>query len=176
MWQYLLNLWATPPVNLELACPVSPSGAATNVTGYFDNASVVDGYTLAAAASAAVIALGVCACYLLTRKTLGPGFKTRWLVFLIGSGLLSGVAAFFVLQNAPTHALAGTCESNPAPFAVALPMSKIMIRSVAGAVWGWLAFILLAWACTFTIGRWAGLHNGFFHNRGWPWPRSMTVK
>jgi hypothetical protein len=43
-------------------------------------------------------------------------------------------------------------------------------------VWAALAFIAFSWLCTFTVGRWAALHNGFFHNRGWPWPRVLSVK
>jgi hypothetical protein len=145
--------------------------------GFFDDSSVHDAYSLASAASAGVVVAAVIVCYLLTRKTMGPAFKVRWIVFLFAAGLLSGAAAFLVLQAASTHALAGSCESDPSPFLVGLPTGRIVLRAIAAIVWGWLAYVLFAWLCTISFGRWAGLHNGFFHNRGWPpWSRAFTAK
>lgn len=147
-----------------------------NPWGVFDNVSVADAYNLAAAASAAVVAILVVVCYLWTRQTLGPGFKRRWVLFFVITGALCFGFVWLVLQNSPTHALADSCQSNPAPFPRTLPVTVIAMRAVAGLAWGMLAFVILSWLCTFTIGRWAGLYNGFFHNRGWPWPRALTGK
>jgi hypothetical protein len=72
--------------------------------------------------------------------------------------------------------MAGSCDSNPDAFPAVLPVNVMLIRSAFALFWGPAAFILFAWILTFTLGRWPGEQNGFFHNRGWPWPRALRVR
>ena len=120
-----------------------------------------------------LIILLVLACYLWTRVSLGPVFVKRWWVYLLGSLAVGALVVFGVLSAWPTTALASSCQSNPDAFAAALPGSFVLARTFAGALYGMLLFILLSLLLTQTVGRIAGLRNGFFHNRGCPWPRVL---
>lgn len=175
MWQYLLHLWATPPVSLELTCPPPPDGQTANPVGFYDDVSVANAYMMASMEAAAIVLLLVLACYLWTRQAGGPRFAKRWLLFLAGAIVFSGVVSWVSLTYAPVTALAGSCETNPDAFRVALPAARVLQRALAGLVWGGLAFFLLSLLLTRTVGRFASLRNGFFHNRGIPWPRIISV-
>jgi hypothetical protein len=70
----------------------------------------------------------------------------------------------------PQHALAGTCETNPLPFAATFPLETALNRSLAGFFWSALAFGVFSFLLTRAAG-WHPAAGGFFHNRGCPWPR-----
>jgi uncharacterized membrane protein len=169
--QYLLHLWAVPPTRLSLACPAPPAGQTANPVGYFDDVSVHAAFQLTAAYSIVAVLLVIGICYMATNRSTGPSFDRRWLLFLGISALVCGLGAFGLLSTAHTTAMAQSCETNPEAFAVALPLGLVIARSVAGLLWGALAFVLGSVALTRTAGRAPMMWNGFFHNRGTPWPR-----
>jgi hypothetical protein len=169
--QYILHLWSIPPVGLTLACPAAPVGQTTNPTGLFDDAAVHAAFTSAAMWSAVVIAVLIPVCYLATRKASGPKFDRRWLYSMISAGVTCALVSYAVLAFAPTTAAANTCESNPNAFLVSLPSGVVMRRTIAGLVWGLLAFVVGSFLGTRIFGWYPSLRNGFYHSRGTPWPR-----
>jgi len=167
---FLIHLWAIPR-DLPLVCPPPPAGQASDPAGFYDLTTVTSAYNLAALVSFVLVLLMVALIYQATRVSLGPRFVWRWWLGLSLTALLCGAATWFVLYAAPTTALAGSCETSPDPFPIRLPSAAMLDRSVAGVVWGLLAFTVLSLIATNTIGRVASSKNGFFHNRGCPWPR-----
>jgi hypothetical protein len=167
---FLLHLWANPPTDLALMCPAPPPGDPIPPPGFFDPATVSAAYGAAGWASLGAVILLVLCCYLLTRSSLGPGFVKRWWIFLAIAGVVGFLVPLGVLRFWGTRALAGSCVTNPNPFAATLPWSEILDRSVAGLVWAPLAFLIFSLLFTRTAG-WLPQSGGFFHNRGCPWPR-----
>jgi hypothetical protein len=176
MWKYLVHLWATPPSSLSLNCPPPPDGQTPDPLGFYDFDSVTAAFNAAAVVSAAIVVLAVVICYWFTSATLGPRFVRRWWIALATAALLTPVSVWVVLRRAPTTALAGSCETSPDAFSVILPFGTMLSRSLAGMLWAILAVVLLSSLLTATIGRIPHVRNGFFHNRGWPWPRILPTK
>jgi fumarate reductase subunit C len=175
MWDLFLHLWAAPPTQLSLTCPAGAPGQTTNPTGNFDERTVQAAYSIVATESFVVVLLLVVACYGVTRMSSGPRFTRRWLGFWCASVVLVAAVVGLQLHLAPgTTAEVNSCESNPAAFPVPLPMATVMLRTLAGGAWAAFAFPLLSVVLTQTFGRWATLGNGFFHNRGTPWPRLLS--
>lgn len=171
MWDYVVHLWARPPVSLALSCPPAPAGTTANPFGTFDDQTVRAAFTLVGVESAAIVLAIVLACYLAGRVSTGPRFTFRWVVlWLVAAALCAGVA-WLQLANAPTTALAGSCESDPSAFPAALPFATVVNRALAAAAWALLAYPFVSVLLTNTVGRVPALWNGFFHNRGTPWPR-----
>jgi hypothetical protein len=171
MPEFLRYLAGIPPGDVSLLCPPPPPGQTANPSGYFDGASVGAAFTAAGVASAAVALLLVFACYLLTSTSLGPWFVKRWWIFAAITTVLAAVATAVTLLAWPTHAMAGTCETYPLPFAVTLPFGIVMMRALGGLFWGFAAFVVFSLVLTRTAGYMPMSRNGFFHNRGCPLPR-----
>jgi hypothetical protein len=176
MWKHLIHLWATPPSSLPLNCPPSPDGVTPDPMGFYDYETVAAAFNAAALTSAAIVALAVVICYWFTSTTLGPRFVRRWWITLVLAVLITPLAVATVLYRAPVRALADSCELSPNAFAEVLPFATIFSRSMAGMVWALLAMVALSVLLTATIGRIPHVRNGFFHNRGWPWPRILPTK
>jgi hypothetical protein len=173
MWKYLLHLWAKPPLDLPLTCPAPAAGQPPDLSGAFDPDSVVAAFQNVSIVSALIVLLLVLACYQMTRSSLGRTFVIRWWVFVGFAAGLCALAAFALLTLAPTRALEGSCDTNPTAFVAALPGSIVLARSIAGLVWAFPAFAIMSLILTQTAGRFPSLRNGFFHNRGCPWPRFL---
>lgn len=176
MWKYFIHLWAPPPASLPLNCPPPPDGQIPDPLGFFDYMTVSAAFNTAATVSAAIAIAAVVICYAMTSTTLGPRFVRRWWITLGLTALVTFGAVWLILQRAPTTALAGSCELSPDAFAATLPLGVILSRSLAGLVWSMLAVFLLSSVLTLTLGRIAHARNGFFHNRGWPWPRILPTR
>lgn len=172
MWKWLLHLGTIGDYNsVSFTCPPAASGSGGPTIGFYDGASVASAYDVLAAISVLTVLLIVLLTYLGTSKTLGPRFVFRWYWGLVLSAVGCAIVAYATLSVMPTHALADTCPTNPNPFPLRLPASLIMARAVAGIAWGALAYVLFSVVLTATIGRFASVKNGFFHNRGCPLPR-----
>jgi hypothetical protein len=170
MWQYLMHLWAPPPAALPLICPAPAPGEPADPGGFFDPAPLSAAYDWIFTATAAGVLLMVLVCYLAAPASLSLHFVRRWYGFWIGTALLGALVPLVVLLLMPQHALAGSCETNPLPFAAALSLSQMLPRITAGLAWAFLAFPLLSRILTWVAGRHPA-SRGFFHNRGCPWPR-----
>ena len=170
MWEFVLHLWASPPVNVRLPCPPSAPGVPLAV-GVFDPGPVTSAYQWTALATALLVLLAVLACYLLDRRSLSRAFVQRWWVVLAAVSVLGALVPLAMLYVlVPQHALAGTCDTNPTQFAMTFPAAIALNRALAGFFWSALAF----GTCSFLLTRAVGWHpasGGFFHNRGCPWPR-----
>lgn len=171
---YVAHLWAVPPVDLSLPCPAAASGQSTNPTGHFDNATVMAAFNSAALWSTIAVIAIILFCYMATRKASGPRFDKRWVLSGVASLIICGVISYAALHFAHTTAAANSCESNPNAFAWALPDNVVLNRTIAGLVWGALAFALGSFIFTRAFGWYPSLTNGFYHNRGTPWPRLLT--
>jgi hypothetical protein len=175
MWDYLLHLWATPPATLALACPPGAPGQTTNPAGIFDERTIRAAYGLVSGESLLIVLACVFGCYMLTRASTGPRFTRQWLAWWGASVVLTGAVVWAQLHFAPgTTAEVQTCESNPAAFPVPLPGGYVFARTAAALVWAAIAYALFSVLLTQTAGRVPGVRNGFFHNRGTPWPRLVT--
>ena len=172
----LLHLGYGPPPDLSLPCPAPASGQVTNATGNFEFATVKAAFDTAGFASLALVVLIVLICYLATRVTMGPRFKLRFAVSLAAACVGCAVVSAVILHLYPTTAMANTCQSNATAFPWPLPNSVIALRTLVGLLWGGIAFALVSWLLTFSLGRFSADRNGFFHNRGWPWPRALRVR
>jgi len=171
VWDFILHLWATPPVRLQLNCPAAAEGTTGNAFGSFDDTSVRAAFQLVALESIGIVLTAVFLCYMIGRMSTSLGFSRRWSIVLTLTAITCFAAAWLQLSSAPTTALAGSCESNPTAFAAALPFAVVVQRSIAALVWALMAFPLTSWALTQTLGRVPSIWNGFFHFRGTPWPR-----
>ena len=167
---FLIDLWAVPH-DIPLACPPPPAGQPSDPSGFYDLTTVSSAFSAAGLASFVSVLIMLIVIYQFTRVSLGPRFVWRWWIGLIVTALLCGVVTALILQAAPTTALAGSCETSPDAFLIRLPTDVILDRSLAGAVWGLVAFTLFSLVATATLGRVPATRNGFFHNRGCPWPR-----
>jgi hypothetical protein len=171
--QYVLHLWAGPPVGLQLTCPRPADGQNVNLIGYFDDASVRAAFDAVAGWSAVAVLVVILYCYMATRQASGPRFDRRWVFALIGSALACAGVAYVVLHTANTTAMAQSCQTNPSAFAIGLPGRVVGGRVLAGVLWGLLAFALGSVTLTRLLGWYPSLRNGFYHNRGTPWPRML---
>ena len=171
---YLAHLWAVPPVDLELTCPAAASGQSTNPTGHFDNASVLAAFNSAALWSVIAIVVIILLCYMVGRQSSGPRFDKRWLLSGVAAIIVCGVVSYATLHFAHTTAAANSCESNPNAFAVALPGGVVLNRTFAGLAWGAIAFVAGSALFAALFGWYPSLNNGFYHNRGTPWPRLLS--
>lgn len=170
MWQYLLHLWA-PPAQLGLECPPPAPGEEPDPFGIFDPLAVSTAYQWAAFSAAIAVLLAVLACYLLHRGSLNRRFVRRWWAAMLLAATVGALMPLVMLYLAvPQHALAGSCSTNPLPFAATYPIWLALNRSLAGFVWCMLAFGVLSFLLTRVAG-WHPAAGGFFHNRGCPWPR-----
>lgn len=170
---YLAHLWAVPPVGLTLPCPAAAAGQTTNATGHFDDATVRAAFDNAAIASAAAVILVILVCYLATRQASGPRFDKRWAISGVVAVIICGIASYASLRFAHTTAMLQACESDPNAFAWPLPADVVAKRAFAGVVWGALAFAIGSVAFTWLFGWYPSYQNGFYHNRGTPWPRLL---
>jgi uncharacterized BrkB/YihY/UPF0761 family membrane protein len=171
MWQSVLHLWAPPPANVPLICPPPAPGDPPSLNGFFDPAPIEAAYQWAALATGVLVLLAVLACYLMDRRSLSRAFVRRWWVVMAataGIGALVPLAMLYLVV--PQHALAGSCETNPLPFAETFPLGLALTRALVGFVWSGLAFGIFSFLLTRTAG-WHPASGGFFHNRGCPWPR-----
>ena len=171
MWKYLLHLWAVPPTTLTLVCPPPAAGQPADPQGFYDYTTIAAAYDRVALVSVILVVLSVVVCYQATQASLGPRFVKRWWITLGSSALVVGVSTWLLLITAGTRALVDSCETNPSAFPIPLPGSMVFERAVAGVLWAALAFLILSLLLTAILGRVAGAKNGFFHNRGCPWPR-----
>lgn len=170
MWQYLQHLWSPPPANVQLACPPPAPGEAPDLNGFFDPGPVAAAYSWIFWASLGAVLLSILLCYLVYSSSLSRGFVRRWYWFLIGTMVAGALIPVLVMYLTPQHALAGSCETNPLPFAAELPGVLMVARAGAGLVWAGLAFALGSLLFTRIAGRHPA-SRGFYHNRGCPWPR-----
>jgi hypothetical protein len=171
MWQSLLHLWAPPPRDVELVCPAPAPGESPDLHGFFDPGPIAAAYQWTALATALLVLLAVLACYLLDRRSLSRAFVRRWWMVLGAASVVGALVPLVMLYAVvPQHALAGTCETNPLPFAAAFPLGPALSRAVAGFAWSALAFGLFSFLLTRAAG-WHPAAGGLFHNRGCPWPR-----
>jgi cytochrome bd-type quinol oxidase subunit 2 len=144
------------------------------VTGTFDDTTVRAAFDSAAGWSAAAVVVVILVCYIATRKSSGPRFDRRWLFSGIVAVVLCGIASYASLHFANTTAMAQSCGSDPNAFPWPLPGSVVSNRTVAGLLWGALAFIVGSIVFTAAFGWYPSMKNGFYHNRGTPWPRMLT--
>lgn len=172
----LLHLGYGPPIDISIPCPPAASGQTTNPAGDFDFTTVKAAFDTAGITSLALVIVIVVFCYMVTRLTIGPRFKVRFWLALGAAAITCAVTAFAVLHWYPTAARVNSCQSNPTSFAWPLPMNVVLIRAAVGMVWGGIAFLFFSWLLTFSFGRFPADGNGFFHNRGWPWPRALRVR
>jgi hypothetical protein len=171
MWNYFLHFGVEPMGNLNLVCPAPAPGQAVSPPGLYDPATVAAAFDHVAFASIVAVLLCVGLCYQLTRASLGPRFVKQWWLWLFVSAVVCGIVALILLKTAPTTAYPQSCSTNPTAFAVALPDSLVWIRTFVGLGWGAIAFIVASLILTRTLGYFPSARNGFFHNRGCPWPR-----
>lgn len=171
MWQSVLHLWASPPVNVPLVCPPPVPGQPVAVGGFFDPAPVAAAYQWTAIATTVLVLLAVLACYLLDRRSLSRAFVQRWWMMLIITSILGAIVPLVMLFGiVPQHAFAGSCETNPLAFGADYPAALALSRAAAGLVWSALAFAVFSFLLTRAAG-WHPASGGVFHNRGCPWPR-----
>lgn len=171
MLDFLWHLWEAPPVRLQLSCPAAAEGTTGNAYGSYDDASVRAAYQLVSIESIASVIIAVFLCYMIGRMSTGARFSLRWWIVLAITMLWTGGITWWQLSHAATTALAGSCESNPTAFPVALPFANIVQRSIVGLVWALLAFPIVSFVLTRVLGYFPTMWNGFFHFRGTPWPR-----
>jgi hypothetical protein len=170
MPNYFLHLWATPPENLRLDCPDPPPGVPPDPVGFFAPDSLQAAFSWAGYLSLGAVVLLVLFTYLATSGSLSPRFVRRWWIFLGIAALVCFAVAAIALRAYPTHAMLGSCETNPTAFLEPLPWGVVWNRAFAGLVWGALTFGLLSLVLTRTAGRWPW-SKGLFHFRGCPVPR-----
>jgi hypothetical protein len=170
MWNWLLHLWAGPPVDAVLACPAPRAGEAPDPGGLYIAAEITSAWQLMAAASAVGVFLLLFACYQLPRASLNRAFVVRWWFALAAAGVLCALAPLAVWLLVDLHARPGSCSTRPAAFPVELPIALLWPRVAAGLLWGVLAFVLLSLFATRVGGNWPAA-GGFFHYRGCPVPR-----
>lgn len=173
LWEYVKHLWATTPVDVGIACPAI-GGEPSGNQGFIAPAYLTAAWSLTFWLSLAIVVLLVVWCYNGTRMTTGPGFSRRWLVFVPLGALGAALVAFVVLSSMPFYVVAGSCDTNPEAFAVSLPSKFVWMRVFAGAIWGFVVFVMMSIVLTKTLGR-ASWNNGFFQNRGTPLPRFMPT-
>jgi hypothetical protein len=167
----LRMFWPAAPTDLSLNCPAAPPGANPDPTGIFDPSALGAAYLYANIASLVAVLVAVGACYLMTRTTLGPRFVARWWLFSAVASLLCALSATIV-RYYPTVAFAGSCENNPEAFPMQVGWDVVLARAAVGLGWGLVAYFVASLVLSQTAGRarWGG---GFFHNRGYPWPRLL---
>jgi hypothetical protein len=108
--QYLLHLWASPPANVALACPLPAPGEPPDLNGFFDPLPVATAYQWPALVTVLLVLLAVLACYLLDRRSLSRAFVRRWWKALSAASVIGALVPLAMLYLiVPQHALAGSC-------------------------------------------------------------------
>jgi len=172
MWKWLLHFNTVADYNsLALTCPPPPAGQPAAPLGFYDGSSVAAAFNMLAFLSVIAVLVIVMSIYLGTRRTLGPRFVFRWYKGIAAAAIVCALLALIALALAPTHALANSCETDPNPFLIRLPGAIITSRAVVGLAWGAIAYVVFSLVLVATAGRFPSVKNGFFHNRGCPWPR-----
>lgn len=172
---YVLHFWSPPPTDLSLSCPAPADGQPADPLGFYDNVTVRAAFDGVWVVSSIVIVLAILACYLMASQSTGRAFGRRWLLFLAVTVILGGLVPAGLLSFATTTALAGSCETNPEPFALSLPPSLIVARTIVGMVWMPVWFAVLSFLLTRTVGQ-SSKGSGFFHNRGIPYPWFLPMR
>ncbi|HYW14064.1 MAG TPA: hypothetical protein VE871_19015 [Longimicrobium sp.] len=171
MWQSVLHLWASPPADVVLICPLPIPGDPRDFSGFFDRGPVATAYQWTALATGLLVLAAVLACYLLDRRSLSRRFVWRWWTVLGAASVAGALVPLMMLYLVVSqHASAGTCTTNVLPFPEMFPVAVALNRALAGFVWSALAFVLFSLLLTRAAG-WHPAAGGFFHNRGCPWPR-----
>ncbi|HEX6749029.1 MAG TPA: hypothetical protein VF092_17150 [Longimicrobium sp.] len=169
---FLQTLLGLAPDNVALTpCPPPPPGDPIDPGGFYDPSSVSSAYMAAGLATVGLVLLLVVLVYLWNSTALGPRFVRRWWWTGIAAVLLAGLLGGLVIGLWPTHALAGSCETNPTAFARHLPFRLALNRGVAGLLWGLVLYPVVSLILTRSVGYLPAARNGFFHNRGCPVPR-----
>jgi hypothetical protein len=168
---FLINLLGFAPGNVSLACPPPAPGDTPDPTGFYDPASVATAYHAAGWATFGLVVLLVVLCYVWNSTSLGSPFVRRWWTFGVLSVVVSAVVGALVVALWPTRALAGSCETLPTAFLKHLPLGLVLSRGVAGLLWGLVLFPVVSLVLARTVGYLPAAGNGFFHNRGCPYPR-----
>ena len=169
VWQFLQHLWAPTPINVAISCPII-DGQPVDPQGFVDVITLATAWNIVSSLSVGLVLVGVVACYNMTQMTLGAGFTRRWLFFALATSAICAGVAYATLHSYPFYSAADSCDTNPQPFRVNLPTQYLIARTIAGLIWGMLAFLTISILFTKSVGRfpWGG---GFFHNRGTPVPR-----
>jgi hypothetical protein len=169
MLQSVVYAWKVTRT-VTITCPAGLPGSPPAGTGFIDPASLAAAYRENAFAWTAMLLVLVLACYLTAPASLNRGFVLKWWLYWGAAMLLGALIPLVVLSLAPLHALAGSCSTNPLPFAAHLSFGQILPSMEAWALWSLAAFPLLSWLLTRLAG-WHPAAGGFFHYRGCPWPR-----
>jgi hypothetical protein len=170
MWRYLLHLWAFPPVDARLVCPAPRQGEAADPFGLYNQAEVLGIWRNIAAASVVGVLVLLLLLYLLPRASLSARFVRGWYLTLGAATVYCFLVPLAVGKLTTLSARPDSCTTRPAAFPVHLTVDLLVPRMWAGAVWGFLAFILLSLIFTRVLAR-GPVAGGFFHYRGCPWPR-----
>lgn len=170
MPNYFLHLWVPPPETLQLDCPAPPPGLDPDPVGFFAPESVEAAFSWAGYSSLGLVVVLVFLTYLATSGSLSPRFVKRWWIAFGIAGIVCFLTAAIALRLYPTHAMTGSCTTNPTAFLEPLPWDLVWNRAFAGLIWGATTFVLLSLVLTRTLGRWPW-SKGFFHFRGCPAPR-----
>ena len=173
MLNYFVHLWAGPPTDLLLSCPAPTDGQPPDLQGFYDILTVNGAFTRVVLVQSLLVCVLVTVCYSMSRYSTGSAFIKRWWTFLGVNVVLTAIATWVSLRAYQTRALAGSCETNPDAFRIGLPTEMIEQRTIAGAVWSIGAFVILSLILTQVLGRVPTKGNGFFHNRGCPYPRIL---
>jgi|SRR5215213_3852901 len=109
-----------------------------------------------------IVALGIAACYLLTRR-VGQAFVRRWWLFAITVSLASGCGVLLYLVNSPF-----VWDQQ----ALGVPMGTAFTRALLAVVQGVVYFYLLSALACILFGRFLGI-RGFVNNRQIPIPHIL---
>lgn len=170
MWEFLLHLWAGPPVDAIIPCPAPIPGEPIDPGGLYDAAELTAVWGYMAAASAAAVLLALLVCYLAAGGSLRRSFVLRWYGTLAGVIAACALLPLLIGKVIDVQSRGGSCTTRVATFAVDIPLDLLWQRMFAGALWGGIAFVLLSLVFTQLLGR-TPAAGGFFHHRGCPWPR-----
>lgn len=167
---WLLHLWAHPPLGASVPCPAPREGEAFDPGGLYDALQLASLWNWIGIVSLVVVVVLVLGCYLLPRASLSPRFVRTWWLTLGASGLVCALVPLAIGLTTQVNVRAGSCSTRPAAFPVDLPAALLVDRMFAGLVWGLLAFLVLSLLGTKVLGV-SRLAGGFFHYRGCPLPR-----
>src|SRR5690348_501735 len=126
--------WSAPSGDIALSCPPAPPGVPPDLYGVYDPGPIKNAFMATGWATLLLVFSLVLLCYLATNMSTGPRFQWRWWGFLAGTATLSFVLPLLTLPWWPTHALQGSCENSPEPFAASLPWDLILARAFAGII------------------------------------------
>jgi hypothetical protein len=167
---WLLHLWAHPPIGAVVPCPPPLPGNPPSPGGLYDPAHLTSFWNSITLFSFIAVLLLVVLCYQLPRSSLGPRFVRGWWIIFAFAGVAGATVPALMGIGRQITVRAGSCSTHPSAFLADLPYNLMFDRIFAGAIWGMLTFVVLSLIATRLLGmsRHAG---GFFHYRGCPWPR-----